>query len=202
MNKGKFTAEFINDTSKVKKIEKFRFANNYVSFKVNKYLFSGVKEDSLIFGESFDSLGNVNPWVLSKISSDLPIVKTTNKKTEISHSEVTYPNSAYGLSKYTVQESIKFSNATQWTNEKLGIVDNYDISIAYGKIISIGKNISEKIFKKSNNIKIIDAKGKHITSGIIDEHSHIAIKKGVNEGTQSVTSEAVSYTHLTLPTKA
>ena len=141
MNKGKFTAEFINDTSKVKKIEKFRFANNYVSFKVNKYLFSGVKEDSLIFGESFDSLGNVNPWVLSKISSDLPIVKTTNKKTEISHSEVTYPNSAYGLSKYPDQESIIFRNATLWTNEKQGIVDNYDIAIADGKIISIGKNI-------------------------------------------------------------
>ncbi len=189
LNKGKFTAEFINDSSKVKKIEKFRFANNSISFKVNKYLFSGVKKDSLIFGESFDSLGNVKPWVLSKISSDLPIVKTTNKKTEISHSEITYPNSAYGLSKYPVQESIIFRNATLWTNEKLGIVDNYDIAIADGKIISIGKNISKKIFKKSNNIKIIDAEGKHITSGIIDEHSHIAIKKGVNEGSQSVTSE-------------
>jgi imidazolonepropionase-like amidohydrolase len=28
----------------------------------------------------------------------------------------------------------------------------------------------------------VDAKGKHLTSGIIDEHSHIAISNGVNEG--------------------
>ena len=40
-----------------------------------------------------------------------------------------------------------------------------------------------------NSVQIIDAAGKHITSGIIDEHSHIAISKGVNEGTQAVTSE-------------
>src|SRR5690606_7995740 len=29
----------------------------------------------------------------------------------------------------------------------------------------------------------------HLTPGIIDEHSHIAISRGVNEGTQAVTSE-------------
>src|SRR5207253_2593463 len=31
--------------------------------------------------------------------------------------------------------------------------------------------------------------GKHITTGIVDEHSHIAATGGINEGTQSVTSE-------------
>ena len=37
--------------------------------------------------------------------------------------------------------------------------------------------------------KVIDAKGKHLTSGIIDEHSHIAIAKGVNEGGQAISAE-------------
>ena len=36
---------------------------------------------------------------------------------------------------------------------------------------------------------IIDGKGKHLTSGIIDEHSHIAISRGVNEGGQAVSAE-------------
>jgi imidazolonepropionase-like amidohydrolase len=31
---------------------------------------------------------------------------------------------------------------------------------------------------------IVDAKGKHLTSGIIDEHSHIAISNGVNARSQ------------------
>ena len=35
----------------------------------------------------------------------------------------------------------------------------------------------------------IDASNMHLTSGIIDEHSHIAISKGVNESSQSVTAE-------------
>ena len=36
---------------------------------------------------------------------------------------------------------------------------------------------------------MIDGTGKHVTAGIIDEHSHIAISKGVNEGSASITSE-------------
>jgi predicted amidohydrolase YtcJ len=45
-----------------------------------------------------------------------------------------------------------------------------------GKISAIGKNISDA------SATVVDAKGKHLTSGIIDEHSHIAISNGVNEG--------------------
>ena len=35
----------------------------------------------------------------------------------------------------------------------------------------------------------IDGTGKHITAGLIDEHSHIAIKRGVNEGSHAVSAE-------------
>ncbi|MDQ6755638.1 MAG: amidohydrolase family protein, partial [Bacteroidota bacterium] len=46
----------------------------------------------------------------------------------------------------------------------------------------IGKNLS------SVNARTIDGTGKHLTPGIIDEHSHIAASS-INEGGQSVTSE-------------
>jgi imidazolonepropionase-like amidohydrolase len=36
---------------------------------------------------------------------------------------------------------------------------------------------------------VVDAKGKHLTSGIIDEHSHIAISNGVNEGGHNSSAE-------------
>ncbi len=58
-----------------------------------------------------------------------------------------------------------------------------DILISGGKIIAIGKNIA-----KSADTTI-DVTGKHITAGIVDEHSHIAISGGVNEGTSAITSE-------------
>ena len=46
------------------------------------------------------------------------------------------------------------------------------------------------VFPKSKiQVQIIDGTNKHITWGIIDEHSHIAISRGVNESSQSVTAE-------------
>ena len=51
-----------------------------------------------------------------------------------------------------------------------------------GKIKKIGTNLSAK------NTLIIDATGKHLTAGIIDEHSHIAAAS-INEGGQNSSAE-------------
>mgnify|MGYP003681206392 CR=1 FL=1 len=51
-----------------------------------------------------------------------------------------------------------------------------------GKISKIGKNLSNK------NARVIDATGKHITAGIIDEHSHIAAAS-INEGGHNSSAE-------------
>jgi imidazolonepropionase-like amidohydrolase len=97
--------------------------------------------------------------------------------------KITYPNSAYGWTELPKQKTVLFKNATVWTNESQGILTNTDVLISDGKIKQIGKNIS------AGNAEVIDGTGKHLTSGIIDEHSHITITGGGNEGTQSVTSE-------------
>jgi len=60
---------------------------------------------------------------------------------------------------------------------------NTDVLIRDGKIAAIGKRLSLPADT------VIDATGKHLTPGIIDEHSHIAIEGGVNEGTHAVTAE-------------
>ena len=96
---------------------------------------------------------------------------------------VTFPNIAYGNNKKPSQQTILFKNATVWTNEKEGILVDTDVLVKDGKIAAIGKNIED-----SNAVKI-DARGKHLTSGIIDEHSHIAISKGVNEGGHNSSAE-------------
>ena len=51
-----------------------------------------------------------------------------------------------------------------------------------GKIEKIGKNLT------SGNLMTIDATGKHLTTGIIDEHSHIAATS-INEGGQNSSAE-------------
>ncbi|MDX5436025.1 MAG: amidohydrolase family protein [Pontibacter sp.] len=93
-----------------------------------------------------------------------------------------YPFRAYGQTELPKQETILIKNATVWTNEKEGKLENADVLIKNGKIAKVGKNLTE------NGAKIVDGTGKHVTPGIIDEHSHIALH-GVNEATQSVTAE-------------
>ncbi|WP_452223145.1 amidohydrolase family protein [Lacinutrix chionoecetis] len=95
---------------------------------------------------------------------------------------VTYPNMAYGFKTLPKQETLLFKNATVWTNEKEGILKNTDVLIKDGKISKIGQNLS------ANNAKVIDSKGKHLTAGIIDEHSHIATSS-VNEAGHNSTAE-------------
>ena len=104
---------------------------------------------------------------------------------------VTYPNGAYGFTELPKQETLLFKNATVWTNEADGILENTDVLIKDGKIAKIGVNL------KSNNAKVIDATGKHITAGIIDEHSHIAASS-INEGGQNSSAE-VSITDVVDP---
>lgn len=97
--------------------------------------------------------------------------------------KVLYPFTEYGYEALRIPETVVFKNAVVWTNEQEGILKETDVAIKDGKICAIGKNISIPA------AKIIDATGKHLTAGIIDEHSHIAITQGVNEGTQAITSE-------------
>ncbi len=78
-----------------------------------------------------------------------------------------YPFVGHGNAIMPTAETILLQNATLWTNEAEGIMEQTDILLVNGKISKIGKNIS------ASDAKVIDATGKHVTSGIIDEHSHI-----------------------------
>lgn len=95
---------------------------------------------------------------------------------------VTFPNEAYGFSKKPQQQDVLFKNATVWTNEKQGILKNTDVLVKDGKIAAIGKDL------RAGNAKVIDATGKHLTSGIVDEHSHIAATS-VNEAGHNSSAE-------------
>ncbi len=105
------------------------------------------------------------------------------KDTLIKTGTIIYPFTAYGWTEKPKQKEILITNTTVWTNESEGVLKNYDVLISNGKILKIGKTISAK------NATVIDGTNKHLTAGIIDEHSHIAVSDGVNEGTQSSSAE-------------
>jgi imidazolonepropionase-like amidohydrolase len=97
--------------------------------------------------------------------------------------KIIYPFTAYGLTELPKQEDVLFKNATVWTCEKEGKLLNTDVLVQNGKISKIGKSLASP-----DGVRIIDATGMHLTPGIIDEHSHIAMD-GSNEMGQAITSE-------------
>ena len=94
---------------------------------------------------------------------------------------MTYPFGAYGRTEMPEQETVWIKNATLWTNEAEGNITG-DLLIQNGKIVQVGKVTAP------SNANVIDGSGKHVTSGIIDEHSHIALLS-VNEHTQTSSAE-------------
>ena len=136
-------------------------------------------------GTGFSSAGNISNWNMMYISPfiEKPDTAKKDKKKDLIIDSVVFPFAGYGWVKAPKQEDLLIKNATVWTNEKEGKLDNSDVLIKNGKIAAIGKNLN------GGNAKIVDGTGKHLTPGIIDEHSHIAVSGDVNECSQSVTSE-------------
>ena len=97
---------------------------------------------------------------------------------------MTFPNVAYGLDGLPERQDVLIRNATVWTASDEGILEETDVLVRNGEFAEVGKNLSAP-----SGVKVIDAAGMHLTPGIIDEHSHIAIDGGVNEGSEAITSE-------------
>ncbi|WP_350290877.1 amidohydrolase family protein [uncultured Croceitalea sp.] len=93
---------------------------------------------------------------------------------------MTYPNIGYGYATKPQQENMLFKNATVWTGE--AVLENTDVFVKNGKISKVGTNLS------AGSAKVIDASGKHLTAGVIDEHSHIGAL-AINEAGHNSSAE-------------
>ncbi|MBA4138626.1 MAG: hypothetical protein C0518_15075, partial [Opitutus sp.] len=97
----------------------------------------------------------------------------------------TYPAGAFGRAAIPARpEWVLVKNATIWTSAAAGVMQNADLLVRAGKIEQVGKNLSAPA-----GATVIDATGRHVTAGLIDCHSHIAIQRGVNESGSSLTVE-------------
>lgn len=180
-------ASVIEDTSKLKTTYMYLsglFTLEFETKNKDLYRLSGSGNNKTLAGKALIADKSWEEWSASKTTTFTEeLKKDTAKVKPLDLSEISYPLKAYGFKKMPPAENILFKNATVWTNESDGILTNADVLIANGKIQAVGKNLN------AASARVIDASGKHISSGIIDEHSHIAISRGVNEGTQAVTSE-------------
>ena len=143
---------------------------------------SGVSNGDIWQGYGEDSAGNKLLWTATFAKAAVEKPDSSKKKMPMHLAKITYPFDGYGWEELPKQENILIKNATVWTSDKEGKLEGTDVLIKNGKIVQVGKNIPDA------GARVIDGTGKHVTAGVIDEHSHIAAAS-INEGGQSVTSE-------------
>lgn len=210
----KFTGDLHKPQAKItidttKKDFNYTFRDQLISFNflldtVSVLRASGqyASEDKKFTGKIQLSSGDWTNFEMKYVSAPdtTKTKKQDSKKSNLNLGKIIYPFTAYGEAlpdeKGLFKENWnKFKNrynailikdATVWTNNGDSVLKEYDVYITNGKIVRIAPNIDAP---NSAFAKIIDGKGKHLTPGIIDEHSHIALTSGVNEGTQASSAE-------------
>lgn len=85
------------------------------------------------------------------------------------------------------QGAFVLTGGTLWTNTDAGIIPNGTVVIENGRIVYAGAGPVPGPLPAGATT--IDCRGKHITPGIIDAHSHTGISKGVNEGGMAITAQ-------------
>lgn len=148
----------------------------------NNIRLSGVNNSDSWNGYGEDGDGRQLTWTATLVKAAAATTDTTKKKEALVLGKVSYPFLPFGNETLPSAENLLIKNATVWTSDALGKLENTDVLVKSGKIVQIGKSITDA------TARVIDGTGKHLTAGIIDEHSHIAAAS-INEGGQSVTSE-------------
>ena len=114
------------------------------------------------------------------------------KRTSPVFGAISSPLVGFGWKAAPKAETIVIRNATVWTNTAKGILRNTDVLIHEGKVKAVGEKLDALALfpgKNKPTVTEVDGTGRHLTCGIVDEHSHIAISRGVNEGSHHITSE-------------
>ncbi|MEQ9425049.1 MAG: amidohydrolase family protein [Cyclobacteriaceae bacterium] len=181
----------VNDTTDVSVKSKFEGQNIGMNFQRDDddgpVRLHGWKDDKNLKGNGQLSDGSWITWTAT--FQEAVESKSKDKEPEEKPDDlgsVIYPFMAYGSEEIPSAKTYLIKNATVWTNESAGIVENTDVLVSDGKIASIGQDLSA-----AGAIEI-DGTGKHLTTGIIDEHSHAALR-GVNESSQASTAEVRMY---------
>ncbi len=130
--------------------------------------------------------GSTFTWSAARTAPYSPDPDTSKpKQPEMSSFAPVFPFGEFGRATIPEQpSSVIVKNATVWTSGPQGKLENADVLVQKGKIVNVGSNLSAP-----SNAVVIDGAGKHVTPGIIDAHSHMAVSGSVNEAGQTISAE-------------
>jgi len=144
--------------------------------------FNGELTKENINGSAHDGSGKSYPFSATRIEKKELKPRTPDIPSSAS---VFFPEGAYGLSQELLSpNAVLIDNATIWTCGPKGILEDWDILFIDGKIDKVSPDVSVP----KGSALVIDGRGKYVTPGLIDCHSHSAASS-INEGAQNVTAE-------------
>lgn len=96
-----------------------------------------------------------------------------------------YPAGAFSVEHAPASPAtLLIRGATVWTQGPDGVLEDSDVLVRNGRIAEVGRGL-----RAASDARVIDAKGLHLTPGLVDAHSHTAAAGNVNEPSHAVTSE-------------
>ncbi len=152
---------------------------------------NAVVDPKRMFGSGVDASGRRFGWSARR-TGELAAEAGANKEKSDEEFrarldvELPVPFGAFGVTELPQKRSLIVRADRIWTSGPNGVVDNGAMLIRDGKIAWVGP-ASEA--PSGIDAALVDASGLQVTPGLIDCHSHTGISRGVNEGTQAVTSE-------------
>lgn len=124
------------------------------------------------------------PWTATRRAPFAAAVAASAPAPRPAPPAATYPAGIYGVARPAQPEAVLVRNATVWTQGQAGVIEGGDVLIRAGRIAAIGRGLAAPA-----GAEVIDAGGRHLTPGLIDAHSHVALGGGFNESSNAITAE-------------
>ncbi|MCC6671004.1 MAG: amidohydrolase family protein [Planctomycetes bacterium] len=152
------------------------------------FAFTATLEAGALLGEAVAPDGTRFSWRAAR-SGDAKPESRSSRPADAADvpQDLLLPLGAYGLPAPPPQDALLLEGATLWTSGPAGIVEDGVLIVEQGRVVYAGPRAQAP--PPPAGARRIDARGKHVSPGILDCHSHTGIARGVNEGSHAVTAE-------------
>lgn len=147
---------------------------------------TGLVERDTMAGQGEWPAGRAFTWMARRVAPASAEPDTVRPKPPAKASfPPVYPPGEFGRPSLPERPAtVLVRGATIWTAAAPAPLENADLLVRDGKIVRVGSGLDAP-----SGALVVDGRGKHVTPGLIDAHSHMAVEGSVNEGAQAISAE-------------
>ena len=160
----------------------FEFVVDLVSLgAAGEAVVKGRAVEGMISGTAKLPGGEILDWTAQRRPGEPSVMASTPSMLPV-------PVSAFGAMRPLEPERVAIVGATVWTSGPGGVIRDGTVHVEGGKIVFVGSKEAGEAARGAGAWRVVDGRGKHLTPGVIDCHSHTSLGS-TNEFGQAVTAE-------------